>query len=156
MDVGLAIESDVSVEHLMPAVRGVNNAIEAYFVDRDYGSDLTNIGIGMILVTGPISERLHSVRPFRYRRFDREKSRITGEIFEIHTTAEWDVKPDFEKFSAMRSDDARDYLCEALIASTACLEEHRNQFPDFDVSRFRNDFESCLHAHCAKTTSAVN
>lgn len=40
-------------------------------------------------------------------------------------------------------------LCEALIASTAILNENRSQFPDFDVTRFQADFEACLRAHCA-------
>lgn len=150
MDVGLAIESDVSVEHLMPAVLGVNNALEACFAKHEYGSDLIYIAIGMVLVdNSAIAERFHPVRPFKYRRFDTEKSRITGEVFEIHKMATWDVKPDFEKFSGMGLEDARDYLCEALIASTGCLEEHHSQFPDFDVTRFRADFEACLRAHCA-------
>lgn len=150
MNVGLAIESDASVRHLMPAVLGVNNALEECFADREYGSDLIDIVIGLILVTGSISERLHSVRPFEYRRFDTERSQITGEVYEIHKMATWDVKPDFETFSGLGLEGARDYLCEALIASTACLEEHHSEFPDFDVARFRADFGACLQAHCAE------
>ena len=149
MDVGLAIESDATVSHLIPSVRGVNNALEAYFSSRDYGADLTDIAIGVILVaTSEISDRFHPVRPFKYRRFDREKSRITGEIFEIKTAASWDLKPDFAKFSGVDLIGARDYLCERLIASTSCLETHCSKFPAFDVGRFRVDFESCLKRHC--------
>lgn len=150
MNVGLAIESDRAVEHLMPAVLGVNNAIEAFFVEREYGPDVIEVIIGLILMTGPTSERLHPVRPFQYRRFDTERSRITGGVIEIHNSASWDVKPDFAAFSSMDLKGARDYLCESLIASTACLEEHRSEFPDFDVSRFRGDFEACLQTHCAE------
>lgn len=152
MDIGLAIESDVSVEHLIPAVREINNALEACFADRGYGSDLIEIIIGVILVDGSaIAERFHPVRLFEYRRFDTERSRITGEVLEIHNMATWDVKPDFEKFSGMGLDEARDYLCETLIASTACLEKHHSEFPDFDVARFRADFEACLRTHCSKS-----
>lgn len=144
MNVGLAIESDKAVEHLMPAVLGVNNAIEAFFADREYGPDVIEVIIGLILMTGSTSERLHPVRPFEYRRFDTERSRIIGGVLEIHKQATWDVKPDFETFSGLGLEGARDYLCEALIASTACLEEHHSEFPDFDVARFRDDFEACL------------
>jgi hypothetical protein len=154
MNVGLAIESDVSVEHLMPAVLGINNALEGYFANRSYGSDVTNAAIGTILVTGAISERFHPVRPFRYTRFKREKSRITGEIFEVHTTVGWDVKPNFATFSGQSLDGVRDCLCEALIASTAILEEHHDQYPDFDVTRFRTDFSACLRAHCGTLDGA--
>ena len=154
MNVGLAIESDASVRHLMPAVLGVNNALEACFANKDYGSDLIDIVIGLILMTGSISERLHPERPFEYRRFDTERSRITGEVYEIHKMATWDVKPAFTAFSGMNLEGARDYLCEALIVSTACLEEHHSQYPDFDVTRFRADFDACLRAHCQQTEQA--
>lgn len=149
MNVGLGIESHFSVEHLMPAVLGVSNVLEVCFADREYGSDLIDITIGMIL-TGPGSEKLHPVRPFDYSRLKRVKHPGTGHIIEIHNSAGWDVKPDFAVFSGMSLGEARDYLCEDLIASTACLEEHHNEFPDFDVTRFRADFEACLRAHCSE------
>lgn len=154
MDVGLGIENDVSVAHLMPAVRGVNNALKACFSDREYGSDLIDITIGMILVTNTaISNRFHPIRPFKYKRLDRFKSITTGQIVEIRNSASWDVKPDFTTFSSLSLDAARDYLCEILIASTAVLEEHRNDYPDFDVASFRDDFEACLHAHCTDSVA---
>lgn len=154
MNVGLAIEVDRSVAHLMPAVREVNNALEAHFVERDYGPDVIEVIIGLILMTGPTSERLHPMRPFEYRRFDTERSRITGGVLEIHKLATWDVKPDFTTFSGQSLEGARDYLCEALIASTAVLEEHHDQYPDFDVARFRADFAACLRAHCGQSEAA--
>ncbi|MGV8992230.1 MAG: hypothetical protein ACOH1Q_12595 [Thiobacillus sp.] len=145
MNVGLGIENDVSVAHLMPAVRGVNDALKACFSDKEYGADLIDITIGMILVTRTtISDRFHPVRPFKYKRLDRVKHPGTGQIMEFHNSASWDVKPDFETFSSMGLEGARGYLCETLIASTGCLDEHHSEFPDFDVSRFRADFESCL------------
>lgn len=133
----------------MPAVLGVNNAIEAFFADRAYGPDVIEVIIGLILMTGPTSERLHPVRPFEYRRFDTEKSRITGGVIEIHKSATWDVKPDFAAFIGQSQESARSYLCEALVASTAVLDEHHNLYPDFDVARFQADFAACLRAHCA-------
>lgn len=151
MDIGFGIESDVSVEHLMPAVRAVNDALTAYFAGREYGSDLIDITIGVILVTNTsISNRFHPVRPFKYKRIDKFKSITTGQIVEIRNCASWDVRPDFEIFSGLSLDGARDYLCETLIASTAVLEEHRSEYPDFDVARFRADFAACLQEHCCK------
>ncbi len=148
MNVGLGIESDATVRHLMPAVLGVNNALKSCFVDKEYGSDLIYVAIGMILVdSSEIAKRFHPVRPFKYKQLDRVKHPGTGQIMEFRNSAAWDVKPDFEAFSRMGLEEARDYLCKVLIASTGCLEEHRSQYPDFDVSRFRADFETCLRAH---------
>lgn len=151
MNIGLAIESDTSVKHLMPAVFGVNNALKACFADMEYGSDLIYIAIGLILVdNSEIAKRFHPVRPFKYKRLDRVKHPGTGQIMEFHNSASWDVKPDFTTFSGLSLDAARDYLCEALTASTAVLEEHRSEYPDFDVARFRTDFETCLREHCSR------
>ena len=140
----------------MPAVREINNALKACFADKEFGSDLIYLAIGMILVdSSEIAERFHPVRPFKYKRLDRVKHPGTGHIMEFHNSASWDVKPDFEKFSGMGLDEARDYLCETLIASTACLEKHHSEFPDFDVARFRADFEACLRTHCSKSERRV-
>ena len=150
MNIGLAIESDRSIEHLIPTVLEVNNALKLYFANKEYGSDLIYVVIGTILVTDSItSQRFHPVRQFKYKRLDRVKHPGTGQIMEFHNSASWDVKLDFTAYSGMGLDEARDYLCEALIASTSILDEHRSQFPDFDVFRFRTDFEACLRAHCA-------
>lgn len=151
MDVGLGIENDVSVAHLMPVVRGINDALKACFSDREYGADLIDITIGMILVTNTaISNQFHPVRPFKYKRIDRFKSITTGQIVEIRNSASWDVKPDFSTFSGLSLEAARNYLCKSLTASTAVLEEHRSEYPDFDVARFRADFETCLREHCSE------
>jgi hypothetical protein len=151
MNVGLGIESHFSVEHLMPAVLEVNEALENYFSDKGYGADLIDIAIGLILLKDTeTSKRLHPIRPFNYARLKRVKHPGTGQIMEIRNSASWDVKPDFATFSGLSLDAARDYLCEALIASTALLEEHRSEYPDFEVARFRADFETCLREHCSE------
>ena len=152
MKIGLTIENDKSISHLMPAVRGINNAIKTYFADLEYGDDVIEIIIGLILLNDSVtSKRFHPVRPFEYKRFDTEKSRITGQIYEIHKTATWDVKPDCAIFSSKSLEDARDYLCESLITSTSELEYYRNDYPNFDVTKFRADFEKCLREHCSST-----
>lgn len=135
----------------MPSVLGVNNTLKSCFASNEYGADLIYIAIGVILVDDSvIAKRFHPVRPFDYRHLDKVKHPGTGQIMEFRNSASWDVKPDFAAFSGMNLDAARDYLCETLIASTEVLEEHRSQYPDFDVARFRADFEACLRAHCAE------
>jgi|SRR5687768_10744298 len=100
MKVGLGIESDAAIQHLMPAVRGVDNALEACFANEQYGTDLLHIAIGVILVdNSATAKRFHPVRPFKYKRLDRVKHPGTGQIMEFRNTATWDVKPDFGTFS---------------------------------------------------------
>lgn len=154
MNVGLGIESDISIEYLLPSILNIDRALRECFLDKSYGSDLTDITIGMILVNrSAISETLHPLRSFDYSRLKRVKHPGTGQLIVIPNTAGWDVKPDFESFSGISIDDAREYLCEVLITSTLCLDEHHNEFPDFEVALFRADFETCLRALCSREKS---
>ena len=154
MKIGLAIENDVAVANLMPAVFDIDRALKSCFASKEYGSDTLNIAIGTVLVSNStISQRLHPVRPFKFKRLEKVKHPGTGQIMELYNSASWDVKPDFEKFSGMGLNDARNYLCEYLIASTRCLEDNQGLFPNFEVARFIADFELCLREHCSSKKS---
>jgi hypothetical protein len=50
MNVGLALEIDESVYSLAPVVTELGIALQAFFAERHYGSDVENIVIGVILV----------------------------------------------------------------------------------------------------------
>ena len=137
MKIGLAIENDATVTNLIPAVHGIDRALKSCFDNKEYGSDMLNIAIGTILVNeSTISQQFHPARPFKFKRLERVKHPGTGQVMELHNCASWDVKPDFEKFSGMDLNDARDYLCDYLMDSTKCLEDNHSLFPDFDVARF--------------------
>lgn len=149
MNVGLAIEVDRSVSHLMPAVRAVNEVLKSFFMERQYGADLIYTAIGVILVDdSATAQNLHSIRPFCYKNLDQVRHPGTGHVMTFHNSASWDVKPNFAVFSGQDLEGARNFLCEALIASTNVLELNCDQYPDFDVARFLADFEACLRAHC--------
>lgn len=144
MNVGLVVESDESVEYLIPMVLEMSHSIERFFSGRHYGPDVIEVIICLILMGDPVSKRLHPLRSFAYKRYDTEISRITGEVFEIHKSASWDIRPSLTSLGDMELDAVRRYFCELLISSAVVLEEHRDQYPNFDVDRFRSDFAYCL------------
>ena len=145
MDVGLAIYMDEAVERLGAALNRIDVRLEEFFADRTYGADVEHIAIGLlVMATG--SEKLHPVRPLRYKKVYRYKSILTGEKVEEHNVLELDVKPDYEKISRMNSELAERYLVETIIAGVDQIESARKRFPDFDVPQFRDDLRVCLQA----------
>lgn len=143
MDVGLAIESDASVDSYTPMICAINNALKLYFSGRDYGEDLQYLGIGLI-ITGSNSEKFHPIRPFKYEKESFYKDIFTNQRKSLKNAASYDVKPDFERFCQMELNEARSYLVQLLVESTEILERNLDKFPQFDFKQFRNDFSDCL------------
>ncbi|WP_426994315.1 hypothetical protein [Methylomonas sp. CM2] len=144
MNVGLAIERDASLENYAHLIREFYSKIKEYFSDKDYGEDLKDLAIGLVL-TGPGSERLHPVRLFKYEKESSYKDLFTNKRVTIRNAASYDIKPDFDKFSQMTLEDAQNYLAKLLYESTEVLECHHEKFPNFDVKQFREDFAVCVN-----------
>jgi hypothetical protein len=143
MNVGIALETDAAFEPLSVVVTDAAVKIKEYFATRDYGQDLSNIFIGVIL-TGPGSERLHPVRRPSYKKLLRFNNRIIKRQMEMKNVFQYDVKPDYEIFSRLNVGEARRVFLELLLDSTIVIEKHKARFPDFDLERFKEDLRSCL------------
>lgn len=141
MRVGLALEIDSTLDHLASVVAEIDRAFKSFFSDREYGNDVENIFVGIIL-TGPGSERTHPVRKLRYKKV--HKVRIPGNQIELRNVVEYDIKPDFESFRQADIGEARRQLANELVGSLPILEKHQSKFPEFDVASFRSDVRACL------------
>src|SRR6185437_3976248 len=58
---------DEEISRLSAVVSRINQRLTEFFETRTYGNDVQSIFIGVVLM-GPGSERLHRVRPLKYRR----------------------------------------------------------------------------------------
>lgn len=143
MNIGIALEIDSALESLSTLVTDTAAKIKEFFAHQDYGQDLSNIFIGVIL-TGPGSERLHPIRRPTYKKVLRFNNRVINQRMEFRNVFQYDVKPDYDILRRSNADQARRVLCDALVASTVVLEKNKAKFPDFDLDRFRNDLRSCL------------
>jgi hypothetical protein len=143
VELGLAIEMDASIERLHPVLAKIATKLKAFFESKQYGQDLLHIFIGVIL-THPDSSRLHPVRKPSFRKLVKYKSSLTNEKVEMHNVFQYDVKPDYEVYRKLNSLDAGRVLCQLLLDSTAMIEAHRGNFPDFDVQQFTEDLRTCL------------
>jgi hypothetical protein len=143
MNIGLGLETDIAIESLSHVVTELEDALKACFQGRDYGRDLENIFIGVILAA-PDSEQLHPVRALRFKKHVRYTFPNTDVGAEFRNVVEYDVKPDYSTFGQLSPTQARQHLFRVLLESISILEEHKHKYPDFDIRRFREDFKACL------------
>lgn len=143
MNVGLGIKRDATIDLYGKMLNELNMTIKRFFVDKNYGDDLENLSIGLIIM-GEGSERLHPVSPFTYEKESFYKDIFTNKRVSIKNAASYGIKSDYELFIQMSLDEAERYLSKLLIESTKILERHQDQFPNFNVKQFRKDFSNCL------------
>jgi hypothetical protein len=141
MNVGVSIEFDISIDAcidtLMDVVTDLDDALKAFFLTKEYGEDIENLSIGIVLAS---QDRPHRLRQLKYREHVLlEKLRL-----ELHNLVEYDIEPSFAVFGQLSPIQARAYLVRALVQSTSVLDRHRERFPDFDVEKFKQDLRECL------------
>src|SRR5690349_20628182 len=100
MKVGITLDIDEEIERLSNAVSRIDDRLMGYFETRSYGDDLQALFIGLIL-TGPGSEKLHPVRPLKYRRNYTLSIRELRQKIYMGNVVEFDVKPDYSKIWAL-------------------------------------------------------
>jgi hypothetical protein len=115
--------------------------LNRFFEHRSYGSGIENLVI-IVILTEPSGTMPHPVTQFSYRRI----VRVKFPPLEARDVVEYDIRPEYGLFGQMSPAQAGSYLRRLLVDSTAVLADHADQFPNFDVRKFRQDFESCLAA----------
>lgn len=138
---GLALEIESTIEHLSAAVAQIDSDLEIFFSNKDYGSDVENIYVGVI-ATDINSEKLHPIRRFKYQKLIKVK--IPGRVLEKKNVIQYDIKPDYGIFSQMNVRQARQHIAKLIFDSTRLIEKHHPKFPNFDLLHFKEDLRNCL------------
>ena len=145
LKVGIALYLDDEIDRLSSAVARIGDRLESFFANRRYGDDVQSLVIGLIL-TGHGSERLHPIRPLKYRRHYTLKIRELKQETYLGNVVEFDIKPDYSAVQSLNNEDAERYISKALIDGLSVLVAHHNKFPNFKVEDFGKDFSACLNA----------
>lgn len=141
MRVGIGLEIDSTLGWLSPVVAKLDHALKSFFGDREYGSGVQNLFIGLIL-TDPQLDKLHPVRKLKFSKVKRLQ--IPGSISQLENVVEYDIKPDFHLIASMDAEGAQQFLGTELLASVDILERKQERFVDFDFPKFRDDMKTCL------------
>ena len=143
MIVAIALTVDEEIARLSSGVGRISVRLKECFADKSYGEDIESLFIGLIL-TGPGSERLHPVRPLKFRKKFTLKSSMTGTTEYLGNTVEFDIKPDYATIRTMNSEKAESYIVDKLLDGLRILAKHQKKFPNFDFDRFAAAFSACL------------
>jgi hypothetical protein len=152
MDIGLAVERHADLDRISGAIWRIDGRLRQFFHGRDYGMSELNVYIGLIL-TGPGSERLHPVRPVKYRKRMRHTSIITGEHAELENVVTFDVKPSYENLKKLNSEEAEQLIAVSIVEGAAQLEKLRHELPNDFIERFRSDLAACLSSSVVSGSS---
>jgi hypothetical protein len=143
MIVAIALSVDEEIDRLSNGVGRLSVRLKECFADKSHGDDIESLFIGLIL-TAPGSERLHPVRPLKYRRNFTLKSSLTGTTEYLGNTVEFDIRPDYTVIRTMNSEKAQQYVIDGLIEGLDVLKKSRAKYPNFDVDGFTTAFTDCL------------
>jgi hypothetical protein len=141
--IGIALYIDQEIDRLSNGIGRLSVRLKECFADKSYGDDIESLFIGLILAA-PGSERLHPVRPLKYRRNFTLKSLLTRTTEYLGNTVEYDIKPDYETIRTMNSEKAQIYIVDGLMDGLKMLKENAAKFPNFDVEKFTTEFAHCL------------
>lgn len=141
MNVGTSLEIDETLDSMSIIIHETGEALNRFFEHRSYGNGIENLVI-IVILTEPSGTMPHPVMQFSYRKI----VRVRFPPLEARDVVEYDIRPEYGLFSQMSPEQASSYLRRLLVESTAVLTEHADRYPDFDVEKFRQDFESCLTA----------
>ena len=139
MNVGLALEIDGSIDKMSGVITELESRLKECFRDKDFGSDVKNLFI-VIILTGPQSEELHPIRALNYKK--RVEIPLVNVVLE--DVIEYDIKPSFDLFSQLTHVQARHYLAQLLVDSVPVLERNREKYPAFRVEEFKHALKQCL------------
>ena len=142
MRFALTIETSAGVsEHRTNLIVGISNRLSEYFRDRDYGSDVRTILIGVICVA-PEFEWFSKLRRPKYVRY--RKYVLDGiEIIEDRVFS-FDIRIDYEQFNRQDDEDNIRMVTAKIIESLINLEDIPAASKAFDKGRFIKDVTSFL------------
>lgn len=142
MKFGLAVETDLALNYKANIVDALSQEIENYFLDKEYGPDIKDIAIGVIILNPlqPGFEDFFKVRKPKYTRGPKVLN-YDGILFTLEKTLEYDIKPDIESFKKASDNEARKILAEAILQSLNQLDDMKKKLKNFDFERFQFDLE---------------
>ncbi|QMU27115.1 hypothetical protein [Adhaeribacter radiodurans] len=122
-------------------IANLSDDIDFFFKSRTYGSDLSELYIGLITVKPEFDQFFKKRRP-RYR-LGEKTSIVDGIIIKSNNCAEIDVKIEHAEISKLDKGKLVERVCEAILAECASL-TRLYKLKDFDYIAFKAAFENYL------------
>lgn len=139
MNVRMTAELDESLAWMIETIGEFEERLAKYFHDKDFGDEVANIFIVVILVAERFKD-MHPVRPLKYQK----RLKVSFANVVLENVVEYDVEAPFDLFSRLKRKQARQSLAELLVDSVEVMESNINKFPGFRVPEFKQALKQCL------------
>ena len=141
MEFGIAIECDESSSHVTQIVTNLEDAVRSTVSDREYGTGLDHIYVGLILL--PTHSDGHECRPFKFQQECIVRSPF-GAAETLRNVASIDVVVDPQVFDGISARDQGRVITRALLSALDEIGSHRGDFPGFKFDELRADVARVL------------
>lgn len=144
MNIRLYIAVREPIEHSkFNLVYELSNSLKLYFLNKEYGGDVKNVEIGLLMVfTREGYEDWHKPKRMTYTNYKKSKHKLTGEIIVIEKTLKYEIKfSDTQLANYVGNSDnlSKVILADEIVNSVSNYDKLPRQIKDFDVERFKTD-----------------
>jgi hypothetical protein len=136
MKIGFAPVSTVEVKHVS-LLSELGNKLNSFFQSKNYGEDLKEVHIGVIIVN-PRLERFFKQQKPRYM-FNHRNYTYNTLNHSIGRTFKYNINLNFERFNSASEDEAREMIKKELLSSISLFDRFKRKIQDFNLTLFRQD-----------------
>ena len=124
----------------------LSNSLNLYFQNKDYGEDVKNIEIGLLMTFSKEGyEDWYKPKRMSYIKYKKSKHKLTGEVIEIEKTLKYEIKftdQQLAKYVGGENQFSKDILITEIKNSVSNLNELPKDVKDFELEVFKHDLDS--------------
>jgi hypothetical protein len=136
MKIAFAPVSTVEVKHVS-LLSEFENKLKNFFQSKNYGEDLKEIYIGVIVVSPKLERFFKSQKPtYTFKPTNYIRNTIS---YSFNKALNYRITLNFESFNNASEAEAREMLKRELLGSVNLFDGFKNRIKDFNVNLFRQD-----------------
>ncbi|MES2679451.1 MAG: Imm44 family immunity protein [Bacteroidota bacterium] len=136
MKIAFAPVSTVEVKHVS-LLSEFDNKLKNFFQAKNYGEDLKEIYIGVIVVSPRLERFFKAQKPtYTFKPTNYIRNTISCSL---NKALNYRINLNFERFNNASEAEAREMLKKELLGSISLFDRFKNKIKDFNVSLFRQD-----------------
>jgi len=152
MDIVLSPLSTFQVKHLS-LLETFGQKLKNYFQSKNYGNDLKEISIGVVVVE-PRLQKFFKVKKPTY--ISKPTTYIRNTISRtMHRALYYKISLNFDRFNNIGEKEAEEMLKKELMNSVTQINGVKNRIRDFNLERFKNDLALFLEDKTSQRTDPV-
>lgn len=145
MNFGISLEFDSEVEKISPIINSISRSLFEELKIRDYGLGLQNFTIGIICVLEREGyEDWFKARKPKYSALKKIR-RLDKSLIILEATFTYDIKLNAAYVIDHDEIEIRKYIVSEILKSLSKLDYLSGKVKDFDIERFKIDFENFLN-----------